>query len=55
MNVGGSPVSSAGNLFVGDTGNNRIQKKGLAPGSLATIVGLLGNGADQFNQPASIR
>jgi sugar lactone lactonase YvrE len=53
----GVVYSSSGNVYVGDTGNNRIQKmpfgKSLAPS--ATVVGFPGTNIGQFSRPTSIR
>ncbi len=44
----------SGNVFIGDTGNNRIQKKP-AMGGTATVVGPAGLKVGQFNQPSGVR
>jgi hypothetical protein len=50
----GVSVSATGNLFVGDIGNNRIQR---IPsfGGTATIIGATGSGSGQFNRPTGVR
>lgn len=49
----GVAVDSTGNVYVADTGNNRIQKFD-AQGTLLTQWGSLGNGPGQFTSPQSI-
>jgi sugar lactone lactonase YvrE len=50
----GVVYASSGNVFVGDTGNNRIQKKSINGGA-ASVVGPPGLSIGQFNQPIGIR
>ena len=51
--VDGVAVDQAGNVFVADTGNNRIQKF-TADGAFLTAWGTAGSGQSQFNAPADV-
>ncbi|MEW6732751.1 MAG: hypothetical protein AB1489_15600 [Acidobacteriota bacterium] len=50
----GVTVSSTGNVFIGDTLSNRVQRKP-ATGGTAVIVGPFGSGSGQFNTPTGVR
>ena len=47
-------VNLSGNLFIADTGNNRIQSKPVN-GGVASLVGGPGTTLGKFNQPSGIR
>lgn len=51
--VGGLAVDAAGNIYVSDTGNHRVQKYD-AGGLLIAAFGEFGSGVGQFDTPAGI-
>jgi hypothetical protein len=55
----GVVLAASGNVFIGDTKNNRIQKKALVGmqtiGGTATVVGPPGLPIGFFSQPANLR
>lgn len=53
----GVVYATSGNVFVGDTGNNRIQKMpvGRSFGPSAIVVGTPGTAIGQFNRPTGLR
>ena len=50
---GGIAVDSAGNIYVADTGNNRVQKFGKS-GQFLTKWGSIGSANGQFHRPEGI-
>jgi DNA-binding beta-propeller fold protein YncE len=48
----GVAVDSKDNLYVADTGNNRIQK--IEPDGNVTVIGRSGNGLGEFNIPSGV-
>ncbi len=52
-NPGGLALDNAGNLYIADSGNNRIRKVSLANGMIATIAGLAAAGYSGDNGAAS--
>ncbi len=53
LNPRGMAIDPAGNIYVADTGNNRIQKFA-TDGTLVEQMGGLGSGSQQFDAPLSI-
>jgi streptogramin lyase len=51
----GVVVTANGNVFIGDTANNRVQRKSISGSSPGVVVGAPGTGANQFNQPTGLR
>ncbi|KAF0220437.1 MAG: periplasmic copper-binding protein, partial [bacterium] len=50
----GVTVAASGNVFIGDTGNNRIQRKSPTTNNV-TVVGIPGTTSGQFNVPSGVR
>ena len=48
----GVALDSKDNLYVADTGNNRIQK--IQPDGNITVIGNFGHGLGEFHQPSGI-
>jgi hypothetical protein len=48
------PPAGAGQIFIADTGNNRIVRINDMTGAGWTTFGSLGSGTNQFNRPSDI-
>ncbi|KAF0243435.1 MAG: NHL repeat containing protein, partial [bacterium] len=53
--VEGVTMSFGGNVFIGDTLNNRVQRKPAVGNGATVIVGAPGLGTGQFNAPTGVR